>query len=101
MSPSILDRALNVGEAKKFKAYQKRVALINAFEGELEHDTDAELRERMDALRAHDASREMGHSLNLVVDELARQVKRHRDKRRKRREAHAMASQMKAARAAL
>ena len=40
-------------------------------------------------LRAHDASREMGHSLNLVVDELARQVKRHRDKRRKRREAHA------------
>jgi preprotein translocase subunit SecA len=52
MSPSILDRALNVGEAKKFKSYQKRVALINAFEGELEHDSDAELRERMDALRA-------------------------------------------------
>ena len=40
-------------------------------------------------LRAHDASREMGHTLNLVVDELARQVKRHRDKRRHRREAHA------------
>src|SRR5271170_8044515 len=49
--PSLLDRALNVGEAKKFKTYQKRVALIAAFEGELEHDTDAELRERMDALR--------------------------------------------------
>src|SRR5271156_1491834 len=28
-------------------------------------------------LRAHDASREMGHSLNLVVDELARQGQRH------------------------
>ena len=28
-------------------------------------------------------------SLNLVVDELARQVKRHRDKRRKRRETRA------------
>jgi putative sigma-54 modulation protein len=52
-------------------------------------------------LRARDASREMGHSLNLVVDELARQVKRHRDKRRKRREAHAAATQYKAARAAL
>jgi putative sigma-54 modulation protein len=52
-------------------------------------------------LRAHDASREMGHSLNLVVDELARQVKRHRDKRRKRREAHAAATQYKAPRAAL
>ena len=49
--PSLLDRALNVGEAKKFKAYQKRVALINAFEPELEHDSDAELRERMDELR--------------------------------------------------
>ena len=37
-------------------------------------------------LRAHDASRDMTHSLNLCFDELARQVKRHRDKRRKRRE---------------
>ena len=37
-------------------------------------------------LRARDASPEMLHSLNLVVDELARQVKRHRDKLRRRRE---------------
>jgi putative sigma-54 modulation protein len=36
-------------------------------------------------LRAHDASRDMIHSINLCADELARQVKRHRDKRRKRR----------------
>jgi len=50
--PSLLDRALNVGEAKKFKTYQKRVALIGAFEAELEHDSDQELRERMDAMRA-------------------------------------------------
>src|SRR3984893_8837469 len=48
---SLLDRALNVGEAKKFKEYEKRVALIGAFEPELAHDTDAELRERMDELR--------------------------------------------------
>jgi ribosome hibernation promoting factor len=40
-------------------------------------------------LRARDSSPEMLHSLNLVVDELARQVKRHRDKRRRRREARA------------
>jgi putative sigma-54 modulation protein len=38
-------------------------------------------------LRARDASPEMDHSLKLVVEELARQVKRHRDKRRHRREA--------------
>jgi len=35
-------------------------------------------------LRARDASDSMAHSINLVADELARQVKRHRDKRRGR-----------------
>src|SRR5689334_19952410 len=47
----ILERALNVGESKKFKQYEKRVALINAFEPELELETDDELRERFNALR--------------------------------------------------
>ena len=47
-------------------------------------------------LRARDASPDMVHSLNLVVDELARQVKRHRDKRRHRREAHAAALERRA-----
>ena len=64
--PSLLDRALNVGEAKKYKTYQKRVALINAFEGELEHDSDAELRERMDALR--ERARD-GESLDALLAE--------------------------------
>jgi len=64
--PSLLDRALNVGEAKKFKEYQKRVALINAFEPELEHDSDAELRERMDALRDRAAE---GESLDALLPE--------------------------------
>src|SRR3954470_10603055 len=48
---SILQRALHLGEAKKFKTYEKRVALINAYEPELERESDEELRERMDALR--------------------------------------------------
>src|SRR3712207_2864089 len=48
---SILDRALRVGETKKFKQYEKRVAVINAFEPELELETDEELLARMDALR--------------------------------------------------
>jgi preprotein translocase subunit SecA len=64
--PSLLDRALNVGEAKKFKEYQKRVALINAFEPELEHDSDAELRERMDVLRERAAD---GESLDALLPE--------------------------------
>jgi preprotein translocase subunit SecA len=64
--PSLLDRALNVGEAKKFKQYQRRVALIGAFEPELEHDSDAELRERMDALRERAAE---GESLDALLPE--------------------------------
>ena len=48
-------------------------------------------------LRARDASPEMLHSLNLMVDELARQVKRHREKLRHRREAHAAAASARAA----
>ena len=48
---SFLDRALRMGEAKKFKTYEQRVGRINAFEEELEHYTDAELREATDALR--------------------------------------------------
>ena len=42
-------------------------------------------------LRARDASGDMTHSINLCADELSRQVKRHRDKRRKRRESRAAA----------
>src|SRR6476469_2293538 len=43
---SILDRALRVGEGKKFKAFERNVELINAFEPELELESDDELRER-------------------------------------------------------
>src|SRR5271165_4658226 len=64
--PSLLDRALNVGEAKKYKEYQKRVALIGAFEAELEHDSDTELRERMDVLR--ERARD-GESLDALLPE--------------------------------
>jgi preprotein translocase subunit SecA len=48
---SLLDRALRAGEAKQFKSYEKRVARINAYEPELELETDEELRERADTLR--------------------------------------------------
>jgi preprotein translocase subunit SecA len=48
---SILERALRVGESKKFKTYEKRVARINAFEPELELESDEELLARMDVLR--------------------------------------------------
>ncbi|MGZ4275147.1 MAG: preprotein translocase subunit SecA, partial [Solirubrobacteraceae bacterium] len=47
----LLDRALNIGEAKQFREYEKRVARIGAFEPELELESDDELRERFGGLR--------------------------------------------------
>jgi putative sigma-54 modulation protein len=70
-------------EIEIFKEPNPRVAAC--------HVAEATLYLKGVTLRARDSSPEILHSLNLVVDELARQVKRHRDKRRHRREAHAAA----------
>src|SRR5437763_11650792 len=48
---ALIERALRIGEGKKFKDFEKRVGRINDFEPELELDTDDELRERADHLR--------------------------------------------------
>jgi putative sigma-54 modulation protein len=47
-------------------------------------------------LRARAASPKMLHSLNLMTEELSRQVKRHRDKRRARRKSRARAKTLPA-----
>ncbi|GAC1486585.1 MAG: preprotein translocase subunit SecA [Solirubrobacteraceae bacterium] len=67
MQMSILERALNLGESKQFKEYEKRVKLIGAFEPELELESDEELRERMDGLRVR--VREEGAALEEVLPE--------------------------------
>src|SRR6187200_457294 len=48
---TILDRALRVGEGKKFKAFEKNVARINELEPEMELMSDEELRQEADKLR--------------------------------------------------
>src|SRR5947209_17259784 len=48
---SILERALRVGEAKKFKEFERKVSRIGDFEAELELESDEDLRERYAALR--------------------------------------------------
>src|SRR5438034_910920 len=48
---SILERALRIGEGKKFKEFEQHVGRINDFEPELELDSNEELRERVDQLR--------------------------------------------------
>ena len=48
---SLRDRALRIGEGKKFKEFERRVARIGDWDAELELDSDDELRERAQALR--------------------------------------------------
>jgi len=51
MAKQLIDRALRLGEGRKFKTYQKRVDSINRIEPEMETLEDHELREEADALR--------------------------------------------------
>src|SRR3954467_15557768 len=63
----LLDRALNIGESKQFREYERRVARIGDYEPELELETDDELRARMDVLR--ERAREGGESLDDLLPE--------------------------------
>src|SRR6476469_1194094 len=47
----LLDKALNIGESKRFREYEKRVEQIGNYEPELELESDEELRERFGVLR--------------------------------------------------
>src|SRR5919198_2284034 len=62
----LLDRALNIGESKQFKEYEKRVARIGAYEPELELESDDELRERFAELRERASN---GESLDDLLPE--------------------------------
>jgi putative sigma-54 modulation protein len=54
---------------------------------------EASLQLKGTTLRAKSAAEDAKHAINLVSEDLARQVKRHRDKRRGRRESRAAAEQ--------
>jgi putative sigma-54 modulation protein len=87
---------------KRFGKVAKQVSELAELEVELYEErnpaiadsqvAEATLHLKGVTLRAHDASREMLHSINLCADELSVQVKRHRDKRRRRREARPAAT---------
>ncbi len=86
---------------KRFRKVSKQVSELAELEVELFEERNPAISESQVAeatlhlkgvtLRARDCSPEMVHSINMVSDELSVQVKRHRDKRRRRREAHAAA----------
>lgn len=82
---------------KRFAKVGRQVSPLALMEVELRQERNPSIRESHVAeatlflkgvtLRAREASENMVSSVNLVADELARQVKRHRDKRRRRRAA--------------
>ncbi len=63
---SFLDRALRMGEAKKFKSFEQRVDRIAAFEPEMEASSDEELRALADELR--ERARD-GESVDSLLEE--------------------------------
>lgn len=87
---------------KRFRKIANQVSLLAELDLELLEERNPAISDRMVAmatlklkgvtLRARAASPDMSASINHVVEELARQVKRHRDKRRKRREARGPAA---------
>jgi putative sigma-54 modulation protein len=88
---------------KKLDKVARQVSALAELELELSEERNPAIRESQVAeatlhlkgvtLRARESSNDMGHSINLVAEDLARQVKKHRDKRRGRREAHRAAQQ--------
>ncbi len=83
--------------ARRFNKVERQVSELAELEIELSEErnpanpdsqiAEATLHLKGVTLRAQDASPDLLHSINLCADELSRQVKRHRDKRRRRREA--------------
>lgn len=84
---------------KRFQKVARQVSELATLEVEVfkeasranpdRHVAEATLRLKGVTLRAHDTSRDLRHAINLCEEELGRQVKRHREKRRARRAARA------------
>ncbi|MBA2637472.1 MAG: ribosome-associated translation inhibitor RaiA [Solirubrobacterales bacterium] len=85
---------------RRFRRVANQVAEVARMEVELTeernpaiarpHVAEVTLYLKGTTLRVHEASYDMPHAVNLCAEELSRQVKRHRDKRRHRRDARAV-----------
>jgi ribosome hibernation promoting factor len=92
--------------AKRFRKVERQVSELAALEVEVSEErnprvadsqvAEATLHLKGVTLRARSASPDVLRSVNLVSDEVFRQVKRHREKRRHRREARAAAAEVRA-----
>ena len=91
-----VDDELRARVEKKLGKVAKQISPLAEMEIELREERNPAIRDSQVAeatlhvkgttIRAREASTDMLHSINLVAEDLSRQVKRHREKRRKRRE---------------
>ena len=87
---------------KRFQKVAKQVSELARLEIELKEEKNPAIADNMVAeatlslkgvtLRARDHARDLKHAINLCEEELSRQVKRHREKRRGRRKGAAAES---------
>ena len=90
-----VDDSLREHAERRFEKIARQVSPLARLELELSEERNPSIRASQVAsatlflkgvtLRARDASEDLVRSISLVADELGRQVKRHRDKRRRRR----------------
>ena len=91
----VVDDDLRAKIEKRFEKVGKQVAELAELDVELSEEknpsirakevAEATLRLKGTTLRAREASEDMSHAIGLVADDMARQVKKHREKRRGRR----------------
>jgi putative sigma-54 modulation protein len=94
---AIVDEEVRSHVEKKLEKVARQVSPLAELEIELREERNPAIKDSQIAeatlhlkrvtLRARERSTDMTHSINLLAEDLARQVKKHRDKRRGRREA--------------
>lgn len=100
-----VDSELEEHIRKRFAKIGKQVSELATLEIEVSEERNPSIADRhvVEAtlylkgvtLRAHEASPEVLHSIAETADELARQVKRHREKRRKRSRTRQLVARMR------
>ena len=89
-----VDEQMREHVIKRFRRVGKQVSELATLEVELSEErnpaiadsqiAEATLRLKGVTLRAHEASPQMSHTIHELAEDIRRQVKKHRDKRRKR-----------------
>jgi len=94
-----VNEELRESVSRRFEKVAKQVSELAVLQVELCEErnptnpisqvAEATLHLKGTTLRAREGARDMNHAINLIAEDLARQVKRHREKRRGRRDARA------------